>query len=90
MLHLLLLSAILLLTNASDQEDPQECTRLHKAWHLTTDKEKQLYISALHQLNEQGKLARFSTTHHYITDSEQAHFTAAFFAWHRYFIWEVQ
>ena len=67
-----------------------ECPRIHKAWHLSTPQERDLYIKAYHRLNEQHKIARFAETHHNLIDSEQAHASSAFFAWHRYYIWEVK
>ena len=88
LVYLLYTIAISTITGNPDELD--ECPRIHKAWHLTTQHEKDLYIAAIHKLNDQGKLARFSTTHHFLIDSEQSHYTAAFFPWHRYFIWEVQ
>ena len=89
-LLLYFLSALLTITSITyGDTELDECPRIHKAWHLTTSEEKDLYISAMHKLNDEGKLSRFATTHHFLIDSEQSHYTAAFFPWHRYFIWEV-
>ena len=65
------------------------CGRIHKAWHLIDDSEKELFISAIHKLNDQGKLSYFSLTHHFLIDSHQSHYSSAFFPWHRYFIYQV-
>ena len=67
-----------------------ECPRVHKAWHLTTPQERELFIKAFHRLNEQHKIARFAKAHHNLINNEQAHYSSALFVWHRYFIWEVK
>ena len=85
-----LLYALLLITSITYGDTaPDECPRIHKAWHLTTRHEKDLFISGVHRLNDDGKLPQLTETHHYMIDQEQSHYTAAFFPWHRYFIWEV-
>ena len=70
--------------------DIHSCSRVRKAWHLTTADEKQLFITGVHRLNNEGKIKLFGSTHYFWTDTTQAHFTAEFFAWHRYFIWEFE
>eukprot|EP00484_Ammonia_sp_Unknown_P020004 CAMPEP_0197030500 /NCGR_PEP_ID=MMETSP1384-20130603/9728_1 /TAXON_ID=29189 /ORGANISM="Ammonia sp." /LENGTH=623 /DNA_ID=CAMNT_0042459871 /DNA_START=16 /DNA_END=1887 /DNA_ORIENTATION=+ len=72
------------------RSDIYSCPRVHKAWHLTTEDERQMYITAVHRLNEQGKLKLFGLTHQNFIDQIQAHNTAEFFAWHRYLLWEFE
>ena len=74
---------------ATDDYDIYSCPRVRKAWHLLSDEERQLYISGFHIVNGQGKLKHFGLTHHQLVDQDQAHYTSEFFAWHRYFVWEV-
>eukprot|EP01084_Bolivina_argentea_P230600 389030_1 len=88
-MHLTLLCSLLILSYIV-QSDIYSCPRIRKAWHLTTEKEKQLYINGIHRLNDQDKFKHFGSTHHHIVDSAQAHGTAEFFAWHRYFLFEFE
>ena len=88
MVQQLLISGLALLLTIT-RSDIYSCPRVHKACHLTTEEEKQLFISGVHKLNNEGKLKYFGLAHQNIVDQAQAHDTSEFFAWHRYFLWEV-
>ena len=81
---------IISLTNICYSNKGKKCPRVHKAWHLSTDQERQLFIDGYHKLNEQGKIARLSDAYRQILNLMQGQWTSAFFAWHRYFNWEVK
>eukprot|EP00485_Elphidium_margaritaceum_P001109 CAMPEP_0202697796 /NCGR_PEP_ID=MMETSP1385-20130828/11103_1 /ASSEMBLY_ACC=CAM_ASM_000861 /TAXON_ID=933848 /ORGANISM="Elphidium margaritaceum" /LENGTH=625 /DNA_ID=CAMNT_0049354343 /DNA_START=41 /DNA_END=1918 /DNA_ORIENTATION=- len=70
--------------------DIYSCPRTRKAWHLSTDDERSLFINAMHKLNAEGKIAHFGSAHHNELDQTQAHGTSEFFAWHRYLLWEFE
>ena len=94
-LNLFLLLVSLLTISYCDDGDEKafkvlhNCPRIHKAWHLSTTEEQNLFIEAFHILNKQGKITRFGSAHHQLVSSYQAHWSSSFFAWHRYLMWEV-
>lgn len=66
------------------------CHRHRKPWHELEDSERELYISGFLQLSSNGKLSNFTNQHASDISGVQAHTTAAFLPWHRYFLWEIE
>jgi len=66
------------------------CARHRKPWHLCNDEERNLFIQGFLQLQKLNKLEYFIEAHSDITSSRQAHFTSAFFPWHRYYTYELE
>ena len=94
-LSILVVSIISLLCfHLSDSIDSiksdNECGRHRKAWHLLSSEERNQFISGFHKLNDLGKIRVFSGVHYMYDNYRQAHSTSAFFAWHRYIIWELE
>jgi len=65
-------------------------TRKRYAWHLLSDEDKLIYIDALHELNNRGIINILSETHNQVINRMQAHYTSAFFPWHRFFLFEFE
>ena len=74
----------------STTSSPNSCSRHRKPWHQLTEYERGLYISGFLQLSNNGIMAKFTEQHADNTAQQQAHFTAAFLPWHRYFLWEIE
>ena len=79
-----------LLSAATDLGIDIGCHRHRKPWHEIDDIQRELYISGFKQLSENGRLSSFVNQHASDGSSPQAHSTAAFLPWHRYFLWEVE
>eukprot|EP01083_Nonionella_stella_P263997 896086_1 len=67
-----------------------ECERHRKPWHELSVNEQQLYIDGFLELARLGKMSIFTQQHASDISGPQAHSTAAFLPWHRYFLIEVE
>ena len=60
-----------------------ECGRIRKEWNTLDQSERKLYIDAMLELSNQGKLQKFTEQHGEASAEAQAHGTSAFLSWHR-------
>ena len=66
------------------------CHRHRRPWHELDQDERNQYINGFLELSRIGKLSTFTRQHASSVSSPQAHNTAAFLPWHRYFLWEME
>ena len=57
---------------------------------MLSNADQQLFVDAMHDLNNAGIINILSEGHNKLLNRIQAHFTSAFFPWHRYFLFKVE
>eukprot|EP01084_Bolivina_argentea_P308253 532973_1 len=64
--------------------------RHRRPWYSLTNNERELFISAVKELNANGQLHTLVAVHANFSANVQAHFCASFGPFHRYHLWEFE